>query len=243
MVSARDKVKEQVTETAIQADGSVDFERAMAAWRAERELQQKRLLTDARASFRAMAGWHGVTSQAGWEATVKEASEELNNGSFLIERLGAERYLDPKLMAVLLVLRRRLIDENGGPAVGPAELMMIDTIVLSYFHMLRVNGWIGSFSQWLESEFFGTTTLTAKLKRHYGTDQVRGLTVEDIVQRLTEQLMPLLDRSNRIMLRNLSALRDRRHPPPPPPSVNIGTAGQVNVAQQQVNAAQVSASQ
>ena len=44
------------------------------------------------------------------------------------------------------------------------------------------------------------------MEHHYGRDvRVRGLTVEDIVERLTEQLMPLLDRSNRMMLRNLKA--------------------------------------
>jgi hypothetical protein len=45
--------------------------------------------------------------------------------------------------------------------------------------------------------------------------------------------MPLLDRA--MMLRNLKALEDRRRAPAP--SLNIGSAGQVNVGQQQVNVA------
>ena len=64
--------------------------------------------------------------------------------------------------------------------------------------------------------------------------KVRGLRVEEIVERLAEKLMPLLDRSNRMMLRNLKALREHRRPPTP--SVSIGQAGQVNVGAQQVNA-------
>ena len=47
--------------------------------------------------------------------------------------------------------------------------------------------------------------------------------------------MPLLDRSNRILLRNLKALRALREGPVP--SVSIGSAGQVNVAAEQVNTA------
>ena len=47
--------------------------------------------------------------------------------------------------------------------------------------------------------------------------------------------MPLLDRSNRMMLRNLKALQARRQPPVP--SVSIGQAGQVNVAAVQANRA------
>ena len=66
-------------------------------------------------------------------------------------------------------------------------------------------------------------------------DNVRGLKVEEIVERLSEQLMPLLDRSNRMLLRNLKALRALKQPPAP--SVSIGQAGQVNVAHRQVKAA------
>ena len=55
------------------------------------------------------------------------------------------------------------------------------------------------------------------------------------MERLSEQLLPLLDRSNRMLLRNLKALRTLKQPPPP--SVSIGQAAQVNVGQQQVNVA------
>ena len=60
-----------------------------------------------------------------------------------------------------------------------------------------------------------------------------GFRAEECVERVGEQLMPLLDRANRMMLRNLKALEDRRRPPAP--NLNIGSAGQVNVGQQQVN--------
>ncbi len=62
---------------------------------------------------------------------------------------------------------------------------------------------------------------------------MRGLTVEYIVERIVERLMPLLDRSNRMLLRNLKALKAMCEAPTP--SVSIGSAGQVNVAQTQVN--------
>ena len=62
---------------------------------------------------------------------------------------------------------------------------------------------------------------------------MRGLRVEEIVERLADRLMPLLDRSNRMMLRNLKSLDDRRRAPVP--SVTIAQAGQVNVAAVQTN--------
>jgi hypothetical protein len=105
---------------------------------------------------------------------------------------------------------------------------------MAYYHQLRINGWIGNFSALLESEFFGKQTLTAKLKGCYGSDEVRGLRVENIVHRLGEELFPLLDRANRLMLRNLKMVHDLKLRPQP--NVTIEQAAQVNVAQQQVNA-------
>ena len=111
---------------------------------------------------------------------------------------------------------------------------MIDTVLLAHAHTLRINRWIGDLAVSAETEFFGHASLTAKLGRQYGRDAtVRGLRVEELVQQLTERLMPLLDRSNRIVLRNLKALKEHRRAPAP--SVNIATARQVNVAGQQVN--------
>lgn len=59
--------------------------------------------------------------------------------------------------------------------------------------------------------------------------------VADYVHRVGEQLLPLLDRCNRMMLRNLKALKTMREVPTP--SVSIGSAGQVNVGTQQANVA------
>jgi hypothetical protein len=214
------------------ADGEVDPELFRAEYERGLAERHRRLMHDARAVFRAMDGWGAVKSREDWEHTVRQAAEDLDSGDFLIDRLGAERYLDPKLMAVLLVLRRRLIDEHG--AATAAELLVVDSAVLSYYHQLRVNGWLGDLAQLVEAEFFRKEPPTAKLEAHYGAGRVRGLQVEEAVDRMAERLMPLLDRSNRMLLRNLKALRAMRRGPAP--SVSIGAAGQVNVGGvQQVN--------
>ena len=171
--------------------------------------RHERLARDASASWRAMEGWEHVTTQEEWQTAVVQADDDYDSGQFLLSRLGAERYLDPPLMAVLLTLRRRLVDEHG--AETAAELMMVDMAVLAYYHEMRVTGWIGDFSQWLEAEFFRKGSLG--VRTHEMGDgktgvKVRGLRVEEIVERLAEKLMPLLDRSNRMMLRNLKALRE-----------------------------------
>ncbi len=206
-----------------------EYERILA----ERD---ERLMRDANASWRSMEGWGNVATREEWLAAVREADEEYDSGDFLLSRLGAHRYLDPPLMAVLLLLRRRLIDEHG--AATAAELMLIDSAVIAYYHQLRIGGWVGDLAQWLEAEFFRKGGLTVARRHESGRpgrrdpDRIRGLTVEEIVERLADKLMPLLDRSNRMMLRNLAALRAMREGPSP--SVSIGAAAQVNVGTQHV---------
>src|SRR5437764_4739758 len=216
-----------------QADGSFDWELWQAEYDKRLAEQHERLLHEARAAFRAMDGWATVKSQEDWQATVRKAAEDLDKGGFLIERLGAERHLDPELMATLLVLRRRLIDEHS--ATTAAELMLIDVAVLSYYHTIRINGWIGNFAMLIENEFFQKESPSAKFRDKYGysASEIRGLRVEDHVHRIGEELLPLLDRCNRMMLRNLKALKSLCEPGAP--NVSIGSAGQVNVAQAQLN--------
>ena len=60
-----------------------------------------------------------------------------------------------------------------------------------------------------------------------------GTTIEDRLRRFGDQLLPLQDRADRMMARNLRALEERRAPSGP--AVSVAEANQVNVAQQQVN--------
>jgi hypothetical protein len=221
-------------EEAHEAGTRMTLDQVQAEYQGILARRHERLLRDASGSWRAMEGWGNVTTEEEWHEAVVRADDDYDSGQFLLDRLGAQRYLDPPLMAVLLALRRRLVEEHG--AQTAAELMMVDMTVLSYYHAMRVTGWIGDFSQWLESEFFRKGSLT--VRPHEMADgkigvKVRGLRVEEIVERLVDKLMPLLDRSNKMMLRNLTALREYRRPPVP--SVSIQQAGQVNVAHQQVN--------
>jgi hypothetical protein len=112
---------------------------------------------------------------------------------------------------------------------------LIDSLLLAYYHQLRINGWIGGLAWNIESEFFGNDGPRAKLNAKLGY-RPNGLEVQDLLARLGEDLLPLLDRSNRLMMRNLRALRDPRQRPAA--SVSIASVGQVNVGGQQVNVAE-----
>jgi len=206
-------------------DVTSDAERGDIEARFRAALEQDRrhaeqLRRDARAAFRALEGWQRIGSPEEWMKVCEESQEEYQSGQFLLERLGAERHLDPKLMATLLSLRRRLVAEWG--ITTAAETMLVDLAILGYYHALRVQGWVGDLALLIEHEFFGQASPARR---------GAGLEVEDQVRRLGEHLMPLLDRANRVLIRNLKAIKELRQGPNP--AIAIGRAEQVTFTNQQ----------
>jgi len=178
---------------------------------------------NARAIYRAMEGWQRVRSEEDWLKVCADSREQYESGRFFLERLGAARYLDPKLMATLWSLRQRLIAEWGISTA--AEMMLLDLALLGYYHTLRVQGWIGDLALHIEHEFFGQDALAENGQR---PGRRRGrFSVEEDVRRLSEQLMPLSDRANRMFIRNLKAIKELRQGLVP--AIAIGRAEQVTV--------------
>jgi hypothetical protein len=180
--------------------------------------------------MRATQSWRGVGTVEAWQATCEDAAKRYQSGRFLVERQGAQRVLEPQLMATLWQLREALMDEYG--VESPAMTMVIDLAVMTYANSLRVQGWIGDLSLVIEQELFAEDSLKVKLRQQYGA-QFDGFAAEEALRRLREQLLPLFERVNRQLLQNLQAL-PRNHQGSSP-MVAIGQAGHVNVAQQQVH--------
>src|SRR6266852_3181331 len=178
---------------------------------------------NARATYRAMEGWQGVRSEEDWLQVCADSQEQYKSGRFFLERLGTERHLDPKLMATLGALRQTLIAEWGITTV--AEMMLLDLPLLGYYHTLRVQGWIGDLALHIEHQFFGQDAL-AETGQRPGRRRGR-FSVEEDVRRLSEQLMPLLDRATRMFIRNLKAIKELRQGLVP--AIAIGRAEQVTV--------------
>ena len=198
-----------------------------AALEKDRQRAQ-RVRWNTRATYRAMEGWKGVDSEEDWLEVCADSREQYESGQFLLERLGAERYLDPKLMATLLSLRQRLIAESG--ITTAAEAMLVDLAVLGYYHTLRVQGWIGDLALHIEHQFFGQDAL-AETGQRPARRPGRRFSVEEDVRRLSEQFIPLLDRANRMLIRNLKAIKELRQGLVP--AIAIGRAEQVTVTNHQ----------
>src|SRR5438270_9584379 len=137
---------------------------------------------------------------------VNRVLASFEDGRFLIDRMGAENSVDQDLAVVLLDLRRQLRDEYG---TGPAAIMLIDRAVSAYQYFIRVTGWIGNLSIHIEREFFGPDSPRADFQGR----TIRGLTVEQHLVHLRENLIPLAERCGRVMRDALSALECLRAAP------------------------------
>src|SRR5229473_2188260 len=156
------------------------------------------------AVVRAMRRFRSETEQE----QVERVLTSYEAGSFLVDRLGAGLVIDRDLAVVLLNLRRRLIDEYGG---GPAAMMLIDRAVAAYQDFIRVTGWTGNTALMVEAEFFGRDRPRAGFRDRHG--EIRGLTVEQHIARLQENLIPLAERCGRVMREALAALEATRGAP------------------------------
>jgi len=84
----------------------------------------EQLRRNARANFRAVDGALSLRGEEDWLRVAEQSREQYESGGFLLERLGAERFLDPKLIATLMGLRQRLMVESG--ITTAAETMLLD---------------------------------------------------------------------------------------------------------------------
>ena len=88
-------------------------------------------------------------------------------------------------------------------------MMLIDRAVSAYLDFVRVGGWVGNLAISIEHEFFGRDGPSTQFRDRYGREgaTVRGLTVEQHLAQLREDLIPLAERCGRVMREALEALR------------------------------------
>ena len=204
------------------------------AWWAERKAKGLDLQRNSRRLWAAMEGWGAVKTEEDWEQIQAEAAEDWVSGRALIAMLGSERYLAPERVALLLHLWRHFLIAYD--VDGPAEFLTVAMALVAFNQLTRVNELVGNLENRLEDEFFATEGLREQHERRYGRGTRTGaLAVEERVRQLGQDLLPLLDRANRMVIRNLKMLRELKSTPL---AVTVQNFGQLNVAQAQTNVAQ-----
>jgi hypothetical protein len=97
---------------------------------------------EAQAVYGVVLGQIGVRTPEEWAELLEKAGDEIGNGRFIVRCLGAERYLEPATVAVLLTLRQNLIGHLAHATA--ADIMMIDAAIIGYYNMLRTQRWLGN---------------------------------------------------------------------------------------------------
>jgi hypothetical protein len=88
--------------------------------------------------------------------------------------------------------------------------MLIDRAVAAYQDFIRITGWTGNTALTVEAEFFGRDRPSAEFR---GGREIRGLTVEEYINRLGQDLIPLAERCAGVMREVLVALETLRAGP------------------------------
>jgi len=153
-----------------------------------------------------------------WEHIKETAREELSIG--LTAAKVVEGYFSkPWERALFLAIRQGLIDE-WQPREG-LEMTLVDTLAISYFMYLF----------WMNQHVERATT-RAEIRKNDLKKHGKWRTPRLDEAEATEQATVMADRFNRMFMRTLRALRDLRRYSP---AINIKNAGQVNIADKQVN--------
>jgi hypothetical protein len=184
--------------TAVAPNSELDADAYEDRIRAEKTAQFNRLKDGSRAIFGQVQGRPGVYSPEKWAQMLEKAGDDIGNGRFIVRQLGAERYLDPETVAVLITLRQNLLADI--PKVTTVDIMMVDAAVIAYYNMLRTQGWIGNLSLVVERELFGQAPLNEIHGPQIGEE------IKKDLRHLAETMLPLQDRAHKMMIRSLAAL-------------------------------------
>jgi len=167
----------------------------------------------------ALSGWQPHHAEG--ECPSGRVLPNVEDGSFLIDKLDAAGVIDHELTAVLLDLRRRLIDDYGN---GAAAAMLIDEVIAAYQDFIRLTGWVANLSIVIEDELFGVEGCRARLQSPSCLSEslTRGTMAEQHLARLCESLIPLAERRGCVMREALAALETFRAAPSQNASVPLG---------------------
>lgn len=214
-----------------------------AAWWKERQERAEALVSDSRRSWSAVQGWDAITTQADWDATMDKTAEEWHSGELFIKMLGGERYLDPPRTALMYHLWHHFI--GAYRPTGPAEYLAIAMALFAFHHLIRVNEFVGNLATRTESNFFGSEPLEVRVVKDetpwgFYTEMEAKAKGHEYLAQLGREALPLMDRLNRMVIRNLRALRDLKAIPL---ALNVQNYGQMNVGQAQANISTLSPTQ
>lgn len=165
-----------------------------------------------------------LRTQDDFERAYVSIEDDYVSGQFLIDTLGADRYVEPKMAMTILMLRRRMIEDMQLNTV--AQFMLMDAALTAHYNSIKAQRMLGDIAIHVERELFHGDPLAPKDGRNLDVSKFK---FEAMLDRASGSLMNLIDSSNKMMIRTIKALGD----------LNKGTllirADQVNIGDKQLN--------
>lgn len=183
--------------------------------------------------YRGELKWAGITTEKQWLKLRERMHGEYKNGQFFFETIGMQRNFDPDFLAVLINLRQVWIKDYDIKTAP--EFMLLDSALIAYYHQIKLHSMVGNMEAKVERQFFTQEELDYSYPKKGNTTydfSKPNIAIENIIDSTINKTIPLLDKFNRMFLRNLKALRDLKRSNI---NLNIGNVGQINVGKEQVN--------
>jgi hypothetical protein len=195
---------------------SPEAERSRLEYRQEQERLDRiyrQLLSQARATCRQILLVGQLDSSEEWDALVLKGSADFRSGKALMDQLGADALIDAQTAGVLLAMRVNLIEDTK--ATSTADYMVIDMAVIAQANAIRVQRTINNMALLIEAEMFGQESLHRKWRREHGRwhERIDGLVLEDYLVRLRDDMLPLVERFQRMAQRHIEVLTRKRNEP------------------------------
>lgn len=198
----------------------------------QRKEEYREELKQCAPEYRAPLKWAGIETQEQWEQRRERAVQSYQDGNYFFELLGMSRNFDPDMLAILIHLRQSSIEQYG--ITTAPEFMVLDATLLCYYHLIRLNTQIGNMEARINSDFFVSDEPKQAAVMKNGLIDMRHMKydIEGLVKSTVYHTVPLLERFNKMLLRNLKALRDLKRMNV---NFNIGRVGQMNVGETDVH--------
>ena len=101
----------------------------------------RRIKTGAYVLKRSYPELSALQAQEDWERACELVENNYHSGQFLIDRLGANRYLEPNISMTLLVMRQKMIEDMQ--IESAAEFMLMDSALMAYYNTIHMQTMLG----------------------------------------------------------------------------------------------------
>ena len=144
-----------------------------------------------------------LRTQDDWERAYVSIEDDYVSGQFLIETLGAQRYVEPRIAMTILMMRRRMIEDMQLKTIS--EFMLMDAALAANYNSIKAQRMLGDIAIHVDRELFHDDPLDPKDGRNLDVSKFK---FDEMLKQASGSLMTIIDSTNKTMIRSIKALGD-----------------------------------